>query len=132
VLLALFCVATLASGRAYMWCVAMEQAVSHCCCDGDDQGDGLHEVARAPALKAACCASRAQEDLPATQATPPAIEVPPALAAASEVVEPVLEHPRPTARRVAARAPASTRYGPTRAGPRSAAGRCAALQVFRC
>ena len=132
-LLVLFVAASVSAGKAYLWCVPMQQAMHDCCCaaaHGTDQDLRLGEL---PAVhEPCCCTSHLVGELPATHVPPPVDSVPPALATFVVVPECLVEPPRLLAQRLTSLPPRLQRYGPTRAGPRSASATCAALQVFRC
>jgi hypothetical protein len=130
-LAAVVLVATLASGRTFLWCGAMERAMATCCCPVDD-ADAVRT--EGPALRTACCDVRSFGDLPAGAAASAALQMPPAPLAF--VALPALPTPEIAARACAEasnHAPVHARYGLSRAGPHpSARARAALLQVFRC
>jgi len=131
-IVALFVTASVASGRAYLWCAPMQQGMHDCCCDADRGTSQDPRHGESPTLRKSCCDSQVISELPAARIPPPADGVPPALAmnvvAPSVLVEPL----RVLERRALDRQACAQRYGPTRVGLRSSSDTCIKLQVFRC
>jgi hypothetical protein len=123
--------ASLTAGRAYWWCIPMQQAVLEPCCDheADDEAAAPLEGA---AVERECCIGKKVGQLPAVDApaAPERLALAPVAIIALPLPAPVLGaalSPRPLRPHAAPR-----RHGPTRDGPRSASERCVHLQVFRC
>jgi hypothetical protein len=130
--IALFVTASVTSGKAYLWCVPMQQARHDCCCDAAHGPDQELRLGEYPTIRESCCDSQVIGELPAARVPPPVDGVPPALVTAVGVLPVLVEPPRGLAQRWTSLPPRLRRYGPTRAGPRSASDTCIKLQVFRC
>jgi hypothetical protein len=121
---------SLASGRAYLWCVPLQQAMHDCCCPPEQHAP----VDEQPAVRRVCCDVQIAGDLPVVRVPPPGTGLPAsgALLASFILPAPPAEPARRLAQRPTSRPPRSLRYGPTRAGPSFASDTCIRLQIFRC
>lgn len=137
-LAALLLVATLTSGRSYLFCAMAERAVDACCCEPVrvvhlHAQDGDEDAGRAAQLGMGCCHSEAYGEIARGHiglgaldllAAPPATALPPA---------PIFTAPpAPADARARVASPPLPRAAPIRAGPRTASDTCVRLQVFRC
>jgi hypothetical protein len=119
----------LASGKAYLWCIPLQQAMHECCCVADHEANADEQ----PAVRFACCDVRTVGVLPAARA-PSAHHVVPAAPATRArlplaLVDPaaLVLAPEPTPQPARPR-----RYGLARAGPWFASDACVRLHVLHC
>jgi hypothetical protein len=120
--------ASLASGKAYLWCVPLQQVMHDCCCAGEREAP----VDEQPTVRRVCCDVETVGDLPTVRVPPQATGVPPALLTGSVLPPTPAEPARIFLRRLASRPPRSVRHGLTRAGPSFASDTCIRLQTLRC
>jgi hypothetical protein len=118
------------AGRTYLWCVAMDRAMSACCTAGDDD-ELAPGVDGHPGISHPCCERHRTGDLAKAQVPPSPLEVPPPLAILAPALPPAAPPVRP-ARRVQVSRPAPRLDRPIRAGPGAALAAAVRLQVFRC
>ena len=127
--------AALASGRSYLWCASMQQAMRDCCCPAAAEPADASASATSPRAGKACCDEHAAGELPDSgTAHSASVPIPPPLAT---LTEPAPPSPTTTGARwraaSAAPAPApKSRYGPSPPAGRHATEICASLQVYRC
>jgi hypothetical protein len=119
---------SLASGKAYLWCVPLQQAMHDCCCAAERQAP----VDELPTVRRVCCDVQTVGDLPTVRVPPQTPGVPPALLTGSVLPPAPVEPARTFPQRLASRPPRSVRYGLTRAGPSFASDTCIRLQILRC
>lgn len=123
--------ASLTAGKAYWWCIPMQQAVVEPCCE--HEADEAASPLEGAAVERECCIGKKIGELPAADApgAPERLALSPVAVIALPLPAPVVGEalsPRPVRAHAAPR-----RHGPTRDGPpRFALDRCVALQVFRC
>jgi hypothetical protein len=131
-LLAIFVTASVTAGKAYLFCIPMQQAVQACCCAGEHRPDPEQIAREGATIERTCCDGRFIDELPTSSTPAPHASVPPAMITIADPI--VVPAVRTTSfeRRVDPLPPRAARYGPSRAGPRSAADACVDLQVFRC
>lgn len=131
---------TLTAGGTYLWCAMMQAPVETCCCapersdleTGERPQSQWGEPPRTPSrLQSGCCQSRGHDGLGDGRLVSSALEVPPALPAASSP-SPALAVAVPVASYVPASPSSAVRASPIRAGPRTASELCVKLQVLRC
>lgn len=133
---ALLVLASLTAGKAYWWCIPMQQAMVEPCCehelDDGHEGGGAQDATESPSLEGQCCVGKSVAELPATAApgAPERVALGPALLVSLPPLT-MLPEPSPAPRAAPVRA-APRRWSPTRDGPRFASERCVELQVFRC
>jgi len=127
VLVASVALASLLSGRPYLWCIPMQQ-VMEAACDADQHQDAL---AHGPSVRATCCEERAVGELPRADTRLDLPHVLPAQVTFASL-PPVVDAPRFRWAYLSPVRSTNARHGPIRAGPGSSADRCIALQVFRC
>jgi hypothetical protein len=130
-LLTLFVTASIISGKTYLWCVPMQQAMHACCCARADGTEPDVRPSELPAVRESCCISQVVGELPVAP-IPPVEAVPPVPSTFVVVPKGLVEPPPVLAQRSSFLPPRLRRYGPTRAGPCSASDSCIKLQVFRC
>ena len=123
-------VATIAAGKAYLWCVPLQRAMADCCCaSGHDDAAGREQPTIA---RACCCDVQAVGALPAVRELPAGAELPPAVVAYSVMPPAPVVPARTRVLRPAFPPSRPLRHGLTRAGPRFASDTCIRLQTFLC
>jgi hypothetical protein len=116
-----------AAGKAYLWCIPLQQAIHECCCAAE------HEAPREqPAVRVACCDVQAVAALPAAKPLSPPPALPPVPVDVASLPAAVVEPAYLLAKGPPPRPARSQRYGLTRAGPRFASDACVRLQVLHC
>jgi hypothetical protein len=79
------------SGRAFLWCAAMQEARAHCCCSPFPQQGSMSRADReSPTVdREPCCVSKAVGETPVAASSDSA----PSLGAVAHVVEPIAPAP---------------------------------------
>ena len=131
-LLVVFVTASVTAGKAYLFCIPMQQAVQACCCASEHRPDPEQIAREGAAIERTCCDGRFVDELPTWSTPAPPASVPPAVITVADVAVVPSVRVASFERRVESLPPRAARYGPSRAGPRSAADVCIDLQVFRC
>ena len=123
-------VATLLSGRSYLWCLTMERPMSACCCASSQAPSDIEASDAGPTVRSSCCDSRRVGALPRTDGA--RIETAAVPAATVSTMPGTMVAPF-VMRAATPSAPQQSRqFLEIRAGPRSASDACVRLQVFRC
>ena len=118
------------SGGSYLWCSAMQRAMSACCCPRPDVDVAPSE---GPSIaRRCCCEERSAEATPiAAAAGPTKLVVSQAMTALTAAPQPPLPTSDAPSARLAPVVPQSAAPC-ARAGPSSGAERCLVLRVIRC